>query len=222
MRRSSVTVLRRGSARNAVYALLVLAGVAALLILFGGRLRQAPETTYRGTLTMRGGSGQFTVCGESAPTRVTDASRALARIYGEVAGAEGQSVFAEVRGSRRGDHLAVTQLRRMELESRGCGEDLSGVEFRAFGNEPFWRMDVGPRQIVLTRPGSDPVTFSALRRTNADGNRIYTGDAEGHRLELTLSEQPCRDSMAGSYYSYAASARVDGQSYEGCAKEGRP
>ncbi len=218
-----MTEFGRGSPRAPVYALLVLGTVAAVvLLIFWGRLRPSRETTYRGMLVLREAIGTLTVCGSLEPLGVTDPSRVLSRIYGELSGRAGQSVYAEVRGFRGENRLDVTQLRRMELESRGCDEDLSGMDFRAFGNEPFWNMDVGSRRIILTRPGMATVTFPDARRTISDGNRLYAADTERGRVELVLAEQPCRDTMAGSYYSWTASAKVAAESFEGCAKEGRP
>jgi uncharacterized membrane protein len=38
---------------------------------------------------------------------------------------------------------------------------------------------------------------------------------------LLLDAQPCRDSMSGEFFAYAARAVLDGMEFKGCARVGK-
>jgi uncharacterized membrane protein len=180
-------------------------------------MRQSAQTTFRGTLRMHAQTAAFLACGDRTSLAVPEPSPDLSRIYAE-AGGDAEGVFVELRGRRQRNTIIVTELIRMEPESRGCGEDAPRWEFRAFGNEPFWTVEVWPRRLVLYRPGEDAVSWDGPRRSRSGSARSYTAADARHQIELMIAQRPCRDTMTGSYYSFSASALIDGRRLEGCAR----
>jgi uncharacterized membrane protein len=41
-----------------------------------------------------------------------------------------------------------------------------------------------------------------------------------HVLELTVTQQACHDAASGEYFGYAATAKLDKQTFNGCARIG--
>lgn len=101
---------------------------------------------------------------------------------------------------------------------------LSGVDFRAVGNEPPWVLEIRrdesltmwlgyDRQRIVT-PHPEPLTDAEARRTT------YHAVTEAHDITVTLSlpEGPCRDSMSGDEFETTVEIQLDGRSYRGCGR----
>ena len=128
-------------------------------------------------------------------------------------------------GADTAGQLTLLELLRAApaTESHGCAEDLTGIAFRAAGNEPFWQLGVARDAIVFSRPGMpDLVLPPAAPRAGARG-WIYeteTLEPRGRSLRLVLRQARCSDSMVGSWYSWRSRVELDGETFEGCAWEG--
>lgn len=95
--------------------------------------------------------------------------------------------------------------------------------WRAFGNEPFWNIRIGPDSIVFDRLGALPLQYPS-RAPRQRGNRWiweleppYASQPE--KLELTIVNVPCGDSMADRRHDYRAEAVYGGQRLQGCAEK---
>ncbi len=195
----------------------------------------------RGHLVIGHEVRSFKPCGSEQDLWVRDKTGGeLSRVYTDLTSGVYQELYAVVLGEvgpRPSDgfgadydgSIAVTSLRHAAPESHACGEDLSGVEMRAFGNEPFWRVDVRPAEILLSELGAEDRLFSssASFKTREDGLRQFRGTAgtepgqpAGDVIVVTIDEHPCRDSMSGAYFSFAARVVVDGRELVGCARQG--
>jgi uncharacterized membrane protein len=73
-----------------------------------------------------------------------------------------------------------------------------------------WKQPGAPQQIVFGQQQSD----------DAEGTVSYRASADGHALELMIDAQPCRDSMSGEFFAFAARAILDGKQFSGCARVG--
>ncbi len=89
--------------------------------------------------------------------------------------------------------------------------------FSAHGNEPGWLLkisdteitletDYGQKRITVARP--EPVATAEFRRYSA-----RTPDGE---LDVTIVDQPCRDSMSGMPHPQSVRVLVDGRELQGC------
>ena len=122
--------------------------------------------------------------------------------------------------------LTAIELRFAARETRGCADDLDGVSFRAQGNEPFWHLERRAEGIRVQQMGYAaldlPVDIDRHRLEQTVENvQVYRAEIDStHALYLRLERQPCRDSMADSYYHFTAELELDGRSLRGCARQG--
>lgn len=120
-----------------------------------------------------------------------------------------------------------------EPETVQCQEDvaasiwerakLSGVDFRAVGNEPGWQLEIRDgRSITLaTDYGQTWIVFPASEpeHDRQSGQSIYRVAIPGHQLVVTLSPGPCQDDMSGETFETKTVLELDGKTLRGC---GRP
>lgn len=104
---------------------------------------------------------------------------------------------------------------------------LTGVDFRATGNEPGWHLEIrndlevragkrirfvydyGERDAVLHAPDPEP-----------GGSRtVYYGESGDLRIVVEIEARPCQDSMSGEGFESTVTVRFQGRAYLGC---GRP
>jgi uncharacterized membrane protein len=105
---------------------------------------------------------------------------------------------------------------------------LSGVDFRATGNEPGWHLEIrhdletssgkrirfvydyGERDIVLHAP--DPTVDQGSGRTTYNG---VNGDLT---IVVELLGEPCQDSMSGEEFETTVRVEFQGRAYLGCGR----
>lgn len=102
------------------------------------------------------------------------------------------------------------------------GAKLSGIDFRAVGNEPGWLLEIrdgrklrfvynyGEREVSLPAPA--PVEEHATAQT------LYTARDAEHELRIILQALPCQDAMSGEQFSTTVTVYLDGQRYRGCGR----
>ncbi|WP_341503232.1 MliC family protein [Gallaecimonas sp. GXIMD4217] len=92
---------------------------------------------------------------------------------------------------------------------------LSGMDFRAVGNEPGWVLEIqGNRLLLVTDYGNTRIEDSAEVREFGDQSLF-----KGQRLDVTLAPGPCVDDMSGQRFETKVTIRLAGQAMKGC---GRP
>jgi uncharacterized membrane protein len=193
--------------------------------------------TYRGHLTVGVGleTRTFKICGAESGVWVEDKSgENLWRTYRELSGYPGRPVFMVVRGdlgpapaSSFGSHydqqLTVMAVQQASSEGPGCTEEVGNIDFIAFGNEPFWQVEISPDGIVYSRAGGADWSFPYREPMASQTKRVYWGaseDGSGHRIQVSIEEKSCRDTMADSQYSFVATVMIDDQELSGCARVG--
>lgn len=113
----------------------------------------------------------------------------------------------------------------------GCrGEDaadpwqaaaLRGVDLRASGQEPGWSVEVVQGEwlrIVQAGEAGMLIAPEPARERTGSGATVYTGEADGQRLRLRLTESACTDSMSGESYPLTATLTLDDRQLRGCAR----
>lgn len=110
-----------------------------------------------------------------------------------------------------------------------CEQDQTPVlqdNWRAFGNEPFWSVRIASDGIVFDRLGDLPRRYPARLPVSGDGRRSWVVDPpDGNardRLEVTITDQTCSDSMADRHYDHSAEVTIGGRSLRGCAERATP
>ncbi|MDA0335458.1 MAG: MliC family protein [bacterium] len=99
---------------------------------------------------------------------------------------------------------------------------LSGVDFRAVGNEPGWNLEIRRQDRLtfvydygdqrLVTPCPDPATDAAARRS------IYHAATEAHELTVTLEYGPCVDTMSDEIFETKVTVDLDGTTFRGCGR----
>jgi putative lipoprotein len=196
------------------------------------------DKIHRGTLILGDVVRSFTPCGETRAVWVIDETDGLLdRIYAELNDGAAAATYVEFRGAiadapagpaARGyeGQITVRDLIRAEAlaESRGCNDLRPRVDFRAWGNEPFWSVELGSRTIVFRQPDEPsmlvfPPTVPELRKERMVFNSTSMKDAR-LRIKIILEPIPCRDTMSGAYTSWTAAVELFGRTFRGCAVQG--
>jgi uncharacterized membrane protein len=117
--------------------------------------------------------------------------------------------------------LTVTRVHYLSAEGFGCGTVLDRFRFRAYGNEPFWSAEVSARKLSLARLGKPALHWTTLReQPTPNGVRVVGERGRQTPVELTLTREPCRDTMSGAYHEYRARLRLGTEELSGCALPG--
>ena len=193
-------------------------------------------STGRGTLVLAADQKVFKPCGADREFWVNDVTNGdLATVYGKLAGGPGKPLFVDVRGvleqpPKTGAGasyprvLRVVELRRADPAGAGCRENLRHFELRAWGDEPFWRVDVSRNGIIwssYSAPSSVAFPYGPPRRDGATIRYAAVRDgAERHELELLMKPGRCTDPRTGAVTWLTVEARLDGRALRGCAYEG--
>jgi uncharacterized membrane protein len=200
---------------------------------------QAPTgQRIRGHLSIGAGieARSFKLCGAEESIWVEDRTEEdLWGIYREMAGFPNRPVYMIVRGELQpsppsgfGAHysqqLLIFDLRHAATESAGCFDDLSRLEFRASGNEPFWSLEISQRGLAFSEMGQEGRTlFPYAAPSSTNGRLVYqsrTGGNTPRSIGVSLDERPCNDTMADARFSFSATVEIDGRVLNGCALEG--
>jgi putative lipoprotein len=193
-------------------------------------------STGRGTLVLSGDQKVFKPCGADREFYVNDATGGdLAQVYERLAGGAGKPLFVDVRGvleqpPKTGAAAAyprvlrVVELRRADPGGAGCRENLRFFELRAWGDDPFWRVDVSRNGIIWSSYGAPSSLAFPYGPPRRDGGAIryaaVRDGAERHEIELVMKPGRCVDPRTGALTWLTVEARLDGRSLRGCAYEG--
>ena len=188
----------------------------------------------RGMLSLAAELATFTPCGEDGALWVVDQSdgvfnEAFAQepkpldLYIEAHGerAPAPTEIAAARAYRGAFILEEVLYAAQPGESHGCSQPAPTYVVMAQGNEPFWAVEVRDDKLIWRQPDEPKeLTVEALQSEDAEGAVGYSGSADGHKIELFVDQQACRDSMSGAYFAYSARASFDGKALKGCARIG--
>jgi putative lipoprotein len=99
---------------------------------------------------------------------------------------------------------------------------LSGVDFRAVGNEPGWHLEIrnGDRlhfvydygQSEVIAPAPDPLVEAGSRQATYD---IQT---DTYMLTVRIHGSECIDSMSGETFESSVVVDLDGKTFQGCGR----
>ena len=193
-------------------------------------------STGRGTLVLGADQKVFKACGADREFWVNDATGGdLGQVYEKLAGGPGKPLFVDVRGvleqpPKTGAGasyprvLRIVELRRADPTGAGCRENLRHFELRAWGDDPFWRVDVSRNGIIWSSYGAPSSLAFPYGPPRREGATIrYASEREGaerHELDLLMKPGRCTDPRTGAVTWLTVEARLDGRTLRGCAYEG--
>lgn len=188
----------------------------------------------RGTLTLASNQATFQPCGSQAMLWVVDQSDGVLRhafsgqampleLYVEAYGERTASVpdTEAARGYTGTFILEEVLYATPPAETQGCKAPPSAFIVAARGNEPFWSVEVTEEKMTWQQPDEPKeVIVNEPQSQDSEGTVGYTGASGGHKLELYVDSEVCRDSMSGAFSAYSARAVFDGKEFKGCARIG--
>lgn len=169
---------------------------------------QADEL-LRGIYADRGTRAEFTPCRGKRPLVVVDgtSTQNLSNTLRPVTGAaeSARAVFIEAMGTLDAKRVRITEVRHAYTEGLACREDPRRYVWKAFGNEPFWRLESDARGVRVQRTGEpEPISAPPGAFTEAEGKRRFSADTPRGAFEIALEPGACRDSMVDSLYAWRA------------------
>jgi heat shock protein HslJ/uncharacterized lipoprotein YbaY len=91
------------------------------------------------------------------------------------------------------------------------------VPFRATGNEPGWRVDIGASEMALLADyGTTRIVMPTPPVERAAGSRRYAGKSGGTDLTVTVFDRPCVDTMSGMPHPMTVVVLFEGRTLNGC------
>ncbi|MFI2741410.1 META domain-containing protein [Zhouia sp. PK063] len=99
------------------------------------------------------------------------------------------------------------------------------ADFIARGNEPFWNLKIDfDQQMVFTSPNTNKITTPVPKPNQAQDALItnFKAASQNGSLDITITKQPCVDSMKGDTLAYKVTVRAkskndnDFTTFEGC------
>ncbi len=173
-------------------------------------------------------------CGEQEAVWAIDSTQLLWILHGELAPGVGpyEEVFVVVEGTMgepetdgsgaeyRGTFY-VERVLYAAGEGWGCDLDLNRFRFRLAGNEPFWSTVMTDTTVELNRLEGGQQVWNEVESEPIDGGYKFVAQGAGAEVaEVTIIEEPCRDTMSGAYYGFTATVAVSGNVLNGCALRG--
>ena len=104
-----------------------------------------------------------------------------------------------------------------DREFSGCKvESAKASPWFARGNEPFWLIRMEGDTLHWETPGSEPVVWTGLTRSERADSFDLHAVRESHHLSVSATASVCRDSMAGMPYPHTVVITLDGERLSGC------
>jgi uncharacterized membrane protein len=105
--------------------------------------------------------------------------------------------------------------------TKGCDLPPQSYIVAARGSEPFWSIDVTEAALIWRQPEEPKeISLPTPQTQDSEGAVSYSANGNGHKMELMIEAQPCRDATSGEYFAYAARASLDAKQFTGCARVG--
>jgi uncharacterized membrane protein len=183
----------------------------------------------RGVITLTAQTRSFRLCGANVDLTLTDQlDGALDRAYADLGG---KPIYAEVYGDRGDVPPGSNASAAFNVEellyatannpAAACATRLGPFELLARGSEPTWSVEVHQDSMVFKQTAAPTeIKFTAVETADTEGTVTYRAGADRHVLELVITQRACRDALTNEYYAYSATARIDKQTLNGCARVG--
>jgi putative lipoprotein len=144
-------------------------------------------------------------------TRVSAASGVKYASDGTTFWMKGPSALLELPG-RTGATCEENRPRSLREDAR-----LRGVRYRGLGNEPGWRIEIGPEEILVeTDYGENRVVLPLPQPVPSEGGHTYEQTSASHHLHVSIEEALCLDSMTGDEFGSKVRITLDGRDFQGC------
>ena len=190
----------------------------------------APSEWFYGAVVYGHEVRAFRPCDSTDTLWVTDQAGLLWKLQQELAPKRDpyEEVFFVLKGHRQppsaegfgadySGNLVVEEILYAAQEGFSCETEWTEFVFRAYGNEPFWSVELSGAGLVLRRPGQPDLSWDSPREERVGTSAIYTMN----EVTLKVSSEPCRDSMSGAFFGHTAHLQFGSEKFYGCAIKGQ-
>ncbi|GMR17080.1 MAG: hypothetical protein BMS9Abin32_136 [Gammaproteobacteria bacterium] len=129
---------------------------------------------------------------------------------------KGDTALLEVDGRQYG---GCTLNRRSSIWEHA---KLSGVDFRAIGNEPGWHLEIREGdsiRFVYDYGQKEVLTSAPQREVDNDRRRAtYTVETEADKLQVTIVGERCSDTMSDETFESRVTVTLNDRIYRGCGR----
>jgi uncharacterized membrane protein len=108
-----------------------------------------------------------------------------------------------------------------QAQLQGCDAPAPDYVVLARGHDPGWSVQVDEDKATWQGSDHKDMVLGSPETQDAEGTAEYTTNSNGHKMQLLVAAQPCKDASTSEYYAYAAKAVLDGKSFSGCARVGK-
>jgi uncharacterized membrane protein len=108
-----------------------------------------------------------------------------------------------------------------QAQMQGCDAPAPEYVVLARGHDPDWSVQVGENDVVWQSAKYRDLALGTPQTQDAEGTVQYETNANGHKMELLVTAQPCREASTSEYFAYTAKAVLDGETFTGCARVGK-
>jgi len=172
-------------------------------------------------------------CGEDEDLWVIDRTDMLPQLFRQLVGSlKGDPRITVIATGRTGPApsegfgaeyagtVTIDEVVYAALEGFGCDFDVTGFVYRAYGNEPFWMVEVLRGAMRLLRPGSPELIWPEVSEERKGDLVVLRGTGGEIPGTLTIEPGPGYDNMSGSYFHHKARFDLDGEIFTGAALRG--
>ena len=173
-----------------------------------------PHTLLRGRLLLDRTPVIFTPC-EGGAEAAGGVESIVATVREQLPGAS--VLYAELAAVEQDGGFVVDGVEMALVEGLGCAVEQADWTWRAFGNEPFWAVEVG-EDSALFRSADGVHVQASVTGGASEGGWSWSGRDGDTALSVRLLPGRCRDTMADAFYPWRASVMVGERTYDGCAR----
>jgi len=94
---------------------------------------------------------------------------------------------------------------------------LSGVDFRAVGNEPGWVMEIKGQQANLRLDYGKRIIDVELPAPSIDKDKKLS-IFKSPEFEISIEGQRCKDTMSGEAFEASVNIKINWKAYRGCGR----
>lgn len=97
---------------------------------------------------------------------------------------------------------------------------LSGVSYRAVGNEPGWVLEItqGEQLVYVGDYGANTIHFPFQEPSLSETQTRYVAQNGEQRIEVTISRGSCVDSMSGQAFNSSVNLVLNNKTLQGCGR----
>jgi uncharacterized membrane protein len=198
--------------------------------------KHLPDPTvkrYIGLFSVGSKGALFRPCAskDSVQWTVIDSTGEMAKMYKNIYayGYDNQTVMAFINGSLLGkNNEGVTdntlKISKVEhLEAKDWDGYCLGFEFVIFGSEPFWAVEISPKEKYIDfndEPNQKFHHFKYVPPVVVNDIRTYeTTSFDGSEtLKIVIKPEDCSDKANPKPYPFKAEVTLNGKVYNGCAQ----